>query len=166
VDGATADGPTILSERSSLSPGKRLQAVPVHHQRSSRHAMVPLSDIAPTQKGGKPAPEVKMTEKRAETATPHLREAPEQRQQIEPEDAIEDAGKDGKHKETQGSANSGIFLTGCYLRPLQPGAPHTSFGTHLRSHSKPSLLTQLRPHHSQRRFLSKSWERVTSPTEL
>jgi hypothetical protein len=32
----------ILSERSSLSPGKRL-----HHQRSSRHAMVPLSDTSP-----------------------------------------------------------------------------------------------------------------------
>ena len=29
----------VLSERSTLSPGKRL-----HHQRSSRHAMVPLSD--------------------------------------------------------------------------------------------------------------------------
>jgi hypothetical protein len=32
----------IRSERSSLSPGKRL-----HHQRSSRHAMVPLSDTSP-----------------------------------------------------------------------------------------------------------------------
>jgi hypothetical protein len=33
--------------------------------------------------------EMKMTEKRAETATPHLREAPEQQQQqVEPEDAI------------------------------------------------------------------------------
>jgi hypothetical protein len=39
---------------------------------------------------------MKMTEKRAETATPHLREAPEQRQQTEHEEAIEDAGKDGK----------------------------------------------------------------------
>jgi hypothetical protein len=37
-----------------------------------------------------------MTEKRAKTATPHLRETPEQRQQVEHEDAIEDAGKDGK----------------------------------------------------------------------
>ena len=34
--------PTFLSERSTLSPGKRL-----HHQRSSRHAMVPLSDTSP-----------------------------------------------------------------------------------------------------------------------
>jgi hypothetical protein len=32
----------ILNESSSLSPGKRL-----HHQRSSRHAMVPLSDTSP-----------------------------------------------------------------------------------------------------------------------
>jgi hypothetical protein len=39
--------PTILSERSALSPGKRL-----HHQRSSRHAMVPLSDTSP-HPGGK-----------------------------------------------------------------------------------------------------------------
>jgi hypothetical protein len=39
---------------------------------------------------------LKMTDKRAKTATPHLREAPEQQQQIEPEEAIEDAGKDGK----------------------------------------------------------------------
>jgi hypothetical protein len=39
---------------------------------------------------------MKMTEKRAETATPHLREAPEQQQQVEHEEAIEDAGKDGK----------------------------------------------------------------------
>jgi hypothetical protein len=37
-----------------------------------------------------------MTEKRAESATPHLREAPEQQQQVEHEEAIEDAGKDGK----------------------------------------------------------------------
>jgi hypothetical protein len=37
-----------------------------------------------------------MTEKKAKTATPHLRETPEQRQQVEHEDAIEDAGKDGK----------------------------------------------------------------------
>jgi hypothetical protein len=37
----------------------------------------------------------RMTEKKAKTATPHLRETPEQRQ-IEHEDAIEDAGKDGK----------------------------------------------------------------------
>jgi hypothetical protein len=37
-----------------------------------------------------------MTEKKANTATPHLRETPEQRQQVEHEDAIEDAGKDGK----------------------------------------------------------------------
>jgi hypothetical protein len=37
-----------------------------------------------------------MTEKKAKTATPHLRETPEQRQQIEHEVAIEDAGKDGK----------------------------------------------------------------------
>jgi hypothetical protein len=34
----------------------------------------------------------RMTEKKAKTATPHLRETPE----IEHEDAIEDAGKDGK----------------------------------------------------------------------
>jgi hypothetical protein len=40
---------------------------------------------------------MKMTEKRAETATPHLRKAPEQQQQVEHEEAIEDAGKDGKH---------------------------------------------------------------------
>jgi hypothetical protein len=32
----------VLGEGSSLSPGKRL-----HHQRSSRHAMVPLSDTSP-----------------------------------------------------------------------------------------------------------------------
>jgi hypothetical protein len=38
----------------------------------------------------------KMTEKKAKTATPHFRETPEQRQQIEHEDAIEDAGKYGK----------------------------------------------------------------------
>jgi hypothetical protein len=38
----------ILSEGSSLSPGKRL-----HHQRSSRHAMVPLSDTSPHPEGGK-----------------------------------------------------------------------------------------------------------------
>jgi hypothetical protein len=38
----------------------------------------------------------RMTEKKAKTATPHLRETPEQRQQVEHEDAIEDAGKDGK----------------------------------------------------------------------
>jgi hypothetical protein len=37
-----------------------------------------------------------MTEKRAETATPHLQEAPEQQQQVEHEEAIEDAGKYGK----------------------------------------------------------------------
>jgi len=35
-------GALLLSEGSSLSPGKRL-----HHQRSSRHAMVPLSDTSP-----------------------------------------------------------------------------------------------------------------------
>ena len=38
----------------------------------------------------------RMTEKKAKTATPNLRETPEQRQQIEHEDAIEYAGKDGK----------------------------------------------------------------------
>jgi hypothetical protein len=38
----------------------------------------------------------RMTEEKAKTATPHLRETPEQRQQVEHEDAIEDAGKDGK----------------------------------------------------------------------
>ena len=38
-----------------------------------------------------------MTEKRGETATLHLREAPVQQQQVEHEEAIEDAGKDGKH---------------------------------------------------------------------
>jgi hypothetical protein len=32
---------------------------------------------------------MKMTEKRAETATPSLREAPEQQQQVEHEDAME-----------------------------------------------------------------------------
>jgi hypothetical protein len=36
------------------------------------------------------------TEKKAETATPHIREAPEQQQQVEHEEAIEDAGKYGK----------------------------------------------------------------------
>jgi hypothetical protein len=35
-----------LSEGSFLSPGKRL-----HHQRSSRHAMVPLSDTSPRPEG-------------------------------------------------------------------------------------------------------------------
>jgi hypothetical protein len=34
-----------------------------------------------------------MTEKKAKTATPHLRETPEQQQQVEHEEAIEDAGK-------------------------------------------------------------------------
>jgi hypothetical protein len=38
----------------------------------------------------------RMTEKKAKTATPHLREIPEQRQQIEHEEAIEDVGKYGK----------------------------------------------------------------------
>ena len=37
-----------------------------------------------------------MTEKRAETATPHFREALEQQQRVEQEDAIRDVGKDGK----------------------------------------------------------------------
>jgi hypothetical protein len=41
-------------------------------------------------------PKQRTTEKKAKTATPHLRETPEQRQQIEHEDAIEDAGKDGR----------------------------------------------------------------------
>jgi hypothetical protein len=36
---------------------------------------------------------LKMTKKRAETATPHLREAPVQQQQVEHEEAIENAGK-------------------------------------------------------------------------
>jgi hypothetical protein len=36
----------VLSEGSSLSPGKGL-----HHQRSSRHAMVPLSDTSPHPEG-------------------------------------------------------------------------------------------------------------------
>jgi hypothetical protein len=36
---------------------------------------------------------MKMTEKRAETATPHLRKAPEQQQQVEHEDAIGDVVK-------------------------------------------------------------------------
>jgi hypothetical protein len=40
--------------------------------------------------------EMKMTEKRDETATPHLREAPEQQQQVEPEDAIGDVEEDGE----------------------------------------------------------------------
>jgi hypothetical protein len=76
----------ILEKGSSLSPGKRL-----HHQRSSRRTpIMPLSDTSPTRK------RVKMTEKRAETATPHLREAPEKQQQVEHEDAIGDLGKDGK----------------------------------------------------------------------
>jgi hypothetical protein len=39
---------------------------------------------------------MKMTEKRAKTATPHLREAPEQQQQIKHEDAIGDVGEDGE----------------------------------------------------------------------
>ena len=39
---------SILSEGSALSPGKRL-----HHQRSSRHAMVPLSDTSPHPEGRK-----------------------------------------------------------------------------------------------------------------
>jgi hypothetical protein len=39
---------SILSEGSSLSPGKGS-----HHQRSSRHAMVPLSDASPHPEGGK-----------------------------------------------------------------------------------------------------------------
>jgi hypothetical protein len=38
----------------------------------------------------------RMTEKKTKTATPHLRETPEQRQQVEHEDTIEDAGKYGK----------------------------------------------------------------------
>jgi hypothetical protein len=36
-----------------------------------------------------------MTEKKAKTATPHLRETPEQRQQIEHEDAIERSSQEG-----------------------------------------------------------------------
>jgi hypothetical protein len=40
----------------------------------------------------------RMTEKKAKTATPHLRETPDDRNsgsKVEHEDAIEDAGKDG-----------------------------------------------------------------------
>jgi hypothetical protein len=40
---------------------------------------------------------MKMTEKRAETATPHLRKAPEQQQQVEHEDAIGDVVKKMKN---------------------------------------------------------------------
>jgi hypothetical protein len=43
---AAATAPEILSEGSSLSPGKRL-----HHLRGSRHAMVPLSDTCPHPEG-------------------------------------------------------------------------------------------------------------------
>jgi hypothetical protein len=58
-----------------------------------------------------------MTEKKAKTATPHLRETPEQRQQVEHEDAIEDAGKDGKLVDPLNSA----FLTrGCYSTRSAP----------------------------------------------
>jgi hypothetical protein len=39
---------------------------------------------------------MKMTEKRAKRTTPHLREAPEQQQQVEHEDAIGDAGEDAE----------------------------------------------------------------------
>jgi hypothetical protein len=39
---------------------------------------------------------MKTTEKRAKTATPHTREAPEQQQQVEHEDAIGDAEEDGE----------------------------------------------------------------------
>jgi hypothetical protein len=39
---------------------------------------------------------MKMTEKRAETVTPHLREAPEPQQQFEHEDAVGDVEEDGK----------------------------------------------------------------------
>ena len=37
-----------------------------------------------------------MTEKRAETATPHFQEAPKQQQQVEHEDAIGDVEEDGE----------------------------------------------------------------------
>jgi hypothetical protein len=37
----------------------------------------------------------RMTEKKAKTATPHLRETPEQRQQVEHEVAIEGSSKFG-----------------------------------------------------------------------
>jgi hypothetical protein len=56
-----------------------------------------------------------MTEIRAET--PHLREAPEQQQRVEHEDAIGDAGKDGKRvgagfeKRMQTSSKFGISHT-------------------------------------------------------
>jgi hypothetical protein len=82
---------------------------------------------------------MKMTEKRAETATPHLREAPEQQQQVEHEEAIEDAGKDGKRVgagfEKRKDPLNSAFLKGdrgptAHLRPLQPGAPQSSFGTY------------------------------------
>jgi hypothetical protein len=76
-----------------------------------------------------------MTEKKAKTATPHLRETPEQQQQqIEHDEAIEDAGKDGKRvgagfeKDPLNSA----FLDGVLPAPLAArGAPHSSFGTYL-----------------------------------
>jgi hypothetical protein len=71
----------------------------------------------------------RMTEKKAKTATSHLRETPEQRQQTEHEDAIEDAGKDGKRvgagfeKRMAASRSSkfGIFLTrSAPHRPTMP----------------------------------------------
>jgi hypothetical protein len=42
----SASVPVIVRPPASLSPGKRL-----HHQRSSRHAMVPLSDTSPHPEG-------------------------------------------------------------------------------------------------------------------
>jgi hypothetical protein len=43
----TPPSPRTRWEVASLSPGKGL-----HHQRSSRHAMVPLSDTSPHPEGG------------------------------------------------------------------------------------------------------------------
>jgi hypothetical protein len=75
---------------------------------------------------------MKMTEKNAKTATPHLRETPEQRQQIEHEDAIEDAGKDGKRVGAGFEKRIGpsfplnsAFLEREVLRRLQLSLTHT-----------------------------------------
>jgi hypothetical protein len=71
LDSVTQHGActSILSEISALSPGKRL-----HHQRSSRHAMVPLSDTSPhsgLRRVKSQRQKQRMTEKKAKTATPH-----------------------------------------------------------------------------------------------
>jgi hypothetical protein len=106
-----------------------------------------------------------MTEKRAETATPHLREAPEQQKQVEHEEAIGDAGKDGKRVgagfekrmaasyaplHCQDPLNSAFLDGGCCTAPtpstalrithLAPGTPSANVRPVNRSFSHHGLL--------------------------